>query len=164
MTRFENHPQQSQEQCSMGSRDLIEIAVSGISGLAIGAALMYLFDPETGEDRRQRVANVAGSAFDAASSAASNVGGYVSDAVGSIRDSVGSSSDIADDYTGRIRSTWESARDAVSSYIPSDPRKQARGYLSDLSSRGRSIRKSASGYIPSVRFGVIKSSTATFVK
>jgi len=154
MTRFQQYPQETQQQSSMGSKDLIEMAVSGLGGLALGAALMYLFDPEVGQDRRQRVADAAGSAIDATTSAVSGAGEYISDAVSSVRDRFGSStSDAVDDYSGRIRSTWESARDAVSSYIPSNPRKQTRGYLSDLSDRARSLGKSARDYVPSVRFG-----------
>ena len=43
----------------MTKRDWIEVGVSLLSGAGIGAALMYLFDPDMGEERRERAAERA---------------------------------------------------------------------------------------------------------
>jgi hypothetical protein len=164
MTRFENLPpreyrdqslENSYSACS--SRDLMEIAISGVTGLAVGAALMYLFDPETGEDRRGRLADTASSALGATSgalsSAAMGAGEYVTD----IKDRLTGGhtwSDVADDYRGRLGSTFQTARKAVAPYVGA---KATRGYLSGLRGSARSgyrgASRSASRYMPHVHWG-----------
>ncbi|HLL88333.1 MAG TPA: hypothetical protein VK324_03425, partial [Tepidisphaeraceae bacterium] len=60
------------------SSGLLNTALSLVGGAAVGAGLMYLFDPEQGRDRRESFGETLS---DAASSAASGVGG-ASKAVG----------------------------------------------------------------------------------
>src|SRR4051812_18048546 len=112
MTRFESPNQYDASSSGTGAKDLIEIAVAGVTGLAVGAAMMYLFDPETGQDRRERIAETAHSALDSTTETLGSAGEYVSD-LGSRFAKSSSWSDVADDYKGRIGSTLDSAKKAV---------------------------------------------------
>jgi len=46
----------------MQRRDLIETSLSLLGGMGLGAAMMYLFDPESGQDRREHIGRRTGSA------------------------------------------------------------------------------------------------------
>ncbi len=167
MTRFQNLPPQenrdskssptSASNCA-GSKDMIELAISGITGLAVGAGLMYIFDPEAGSQRRERIGDAAHSAFDATTGSISGVAGGVGEYVSDLTSRMGGGhhtwSDVADDYRGRIGSTLESAKSVIAPYIGAKAR---RGYMSSVrdhaSSGYRGASKSASRYVPRVHFG-----------
>jgi gas vesicle protein len=147
MTRYQNGPKRkastSQNRHSM-STDVMEIVGSGLGGLALGATLMYLFDPQTGQKRRERVSDAAHSAFDTtgqalssltsgASSAVSGAGEYLSDLTGRM-DVRGT----RDEYGGRIGSAYRGIRGAVGDYL---------GDLTDRAqSQYRGVSKSARRY------------------
>ena len=149
MTRFESPNQYDQSSSGTGAKDLIEIAVAGATGLAVGAAMMYLFDPETGQQRRERIAERAHSALESTTETLGSAGEYVSD-LGSRFTGSSSWSDVADDYKGRIGSTLDSAKKAVLPYLGAKAR---RGYMKSARSGYRDASKSARGYLPHLRFG-----------
>ncbi|HEX8524215.1 MAG TPA: hypothetical protein VF669_18315 [Tepidisphaeraceae bacterium] len=134
MTRYENYPTQADYGANC-SRDTMDMIVTGIGGLALGAALMYVFDPNKGDERRSYLGEIAGSAWDTTAStlsslasgvgsAASGVGEYVSD----LNDR---SRDAREEYSGRLGSTYKGLRKAVG------------GYLDDWSDSAHSGYKSA---------------------
>ena len=126
----------------MNKRDLIEVGVSMLGGAGIGAALMYLFDPESGERRRElarrRAAEYAattgealGSGWGHVSHGAQSLASKASDLAGSIgsaavegahafsRGTRQLGSNVADyaSSAGEQAMGWaKGARDAVSGY------------------------------------------------
>src|SRR5690242_2063527 len=94
---------QTQQGCSFpSSRDLMEIAACTIGGAAIGAAVMYLFDPEVGSKRREALSDVAGSALESTTESLSSIADRVRDRASDwgshISDQVASLKDQASDY------------------------------------------------------------------
>jgi hypothetical protein len=77
------------EEIAMKKRDMIEVATSLMGGLGIGAALMYLMDPQSGEDRRGRLADSAGHAVAGAEQAMSGAQAKVRHSAGHLTDTLG---------------------------------------------------------------------------
>jgi len=126
------------------AKHLIENTLSLLGGAGLGAALMYLFDPDLGGDRRQDVRSAAGQALSSTSEAlhstahtagesARSFAHRVSDYAHGMADDAGSrasgmASDLSDRATGF-------AADAVGS-----ARERIRGAASDLADRARERR------------------------
>ncbi|MGH7213736.1 MAG: hypothetical protein ACREIT_03095 [Tepidisphaeraceae bacterium] len=66
----------------MQQNRLIEDSLALAAGAAAGVALMYLFDPQSGEERRHHVAKRAGNAFAGAGGAAAGAGSALGSAIG----------------------------------------------------------------------------------
>jgi len=127
----------------MTKKELIECSASLLGGAGIGAALMYLLDPELGDERREYLAKVAADSVhgtgDSLSDTWHNVADYARDTAHTLADRVrGTSSDVAshaseaaDDYSSR-------ARDYGSDWLDS-----ARSYGNRLMKRGRKSGRSA---------------------
>ena len=139
MTRS-NHPRRQSQKNGLRARDAAEIVVFGLGGLALGAALMYVFDPDVGSRRRTRIRDRAGSAVEDAgsrisstlSSAATGVGGYISDLSQRVGSGVGD----------QAQSKFQSARDAIGEYA------------TDLSDRARAAVRSRLGAQTNATTGV----------
>jgi len=147
-------------------RRALEDGISLLAGAGIGVALMYLFDPETGEERRERLRKQANTALDASgaalgtawegiSSTAGDVGDTLRDRFADATDAVSSStrstrSSLADAGSGAWdnvrgfgRNVYNRAADTVGGWWDS-----ASDYGDDVSSRaGKAIRRAGS-YVP----------------
>ncbi len=95
---------------------LISNTIALIGGAAVGAAAMYLLDPDLGEDRRK---DVSGTASDAVSSTRSALGSTVSgasDSAHSVANTIGKySKRFAGQASGAASSTADSLSDAAGS-------------------------------------------------
>ena len=118
----------------MGSR-LSDSTLALLGGLGAGAALMYLFDPDTGARRRE---DIHSSASDAAGSTADAAYSTVDSARSSARSLASRISDyahhLADELTGRASDLTDKAGDYVDT---------ATGYASKAKNYAQSLRKSA---------------------
>jgi gas vesicle protein len=128
--------------------DVMEVAVSGIGGLAIGAALMYLFDPQVGQKRREKVREAAHSAVDASTGALSSLASGVTTAASGVSEQVGELTDrlhhlgdTRDEYTGRIGSAYRGIRGSVGDYLE-DLADKARSQFRGASRSARQYSKS----------------------
>jgi len=126
---------------------LIENTMSLLGGAGLGAALMYLFDPDLGEQRREDARSAAGQAVsstgealhstahtaaDSARSFASRISDYAHD----LADRTGSeSSSLADRASGFAAGAYKSARKAMRRSGSS-----ASDYASDAADRARDLR------------------------
>src|SRR4051812_12308978 len=81
--------------------------MSLLGGLAIGAGLMYLLDPEEGQDRRKTLGNLAGGAMSASGSALQS--GWEK-----VRDTAGRVYDAASDGAGAFKDRLSEGADYVS--------------------------------------------------
>lgn len=114
MTRFE--PQESMKNGFSG-RDAIEIGVCTVSGLILGAAAMYLFDPKAGAKRRQSLTEAAGSAIQSATGSLSSAGRY-------LRDSASGLTDGAPAYARSARRSIDHLSDRARGYLGMERRRQ----------------------------------------
>jgi gas vesicle protein len=136
---------------------LIENTMSLLGGAGLGAALMYLFDPDLGESRRADVRDAAGQAVsstgdalhstvngatDSARSFASRISDYAHD----LADRAGSeSSSLTDRASSFATGAMKSARKAMNrssntaSDYASDAADRARGVRDDLADRASSL-------------------------
>ncbi|HEY8666363.1 MAG TPA: hypothetical protein VIL86_06845 [Tepidisphaeraceae bacterium] len=119
----------------MTNREMIECGVSLIGGAGIGAALMYLLDPEVGYRRRQSIASTASEYASSAADTAASTAGHARDAVAS------AFSKVADHLASTADDATDSARSA------------ARGGISSVRSTGRRAIRAARNYIPRLHFG-----------
>jgi len=110
MTSLYNQPSDSyQQQPSTGRRgiSLLRGALFGgltlASGLGVGAALMYLLDPQAGEQRRSRIYRTAGSLASNAASTASDL--------------TSRAADYASDYLQRGREALPSSLSGITNMI-----------------------------------------------
>jgi len=127
----------------MSKKDWIEVGVSLMSGAGIGAALMYLFDPDLGDKRRQRAAELAG---DYASSAGETLGAGWEHAR-SLAGNIGSAAADRARYIGRqSRNLGSSAADYAGDFLD-DASGHIRGW-------GNSAARSARGAVKSARHAV----------
>jgi gas vesicle protein len=115
-----------------------EDAACLLGGALLGAAAMYLLDPELGQKRRRRAANAASDTvenagdylsegWDHVRSAASDLGGRAADLRDRAYDRV---SDLADQFGGQAQKTSKQARKAAT---------KAGKYGNSLSDRARSV-------------------------
>jgi gas vesicle protein len=138
----------------MSKRDWIEVGVSLLSGAGIGAALMYLFDPDSGDERRERVADRAGDYASAAgetlgagwehiSEGAQNAADHARSMAGSLGDAA---SDQARYYSKRGRRLGSSFADTLRGY-GSNIADYATGLWSKGSSKAGDYADSASDWL-----------------
>jgi len=105
-----------------------QIASSILGGAGIGAALMYIFDPDQGRRRREYIADhaqdIAGSAWDTVSNQARNIGSAAADYTSS----------AANVTRDKAKSLYDSARDVASGWLgrASDATSGVRGRASDF--------------------------------
>lgn len=122
----------------MSKRDWIEAGVSLVGGAGIGAALMYIFDPEAGEQRRQKARSAADDALAVAGDRLAGTWHTLSDRADDVAHSLSASA-------GRLASSAHnlasSARENVGGYADSAAER--------ASSYGRGASKAARGYAKS---------------
>jgi len=111
------------------SNKFAQIASSILGGAGIGAALMYIFDPDQGKRRREYIADhaqdIAGNAWDTVSNQARNIGStaadYTSSAANATRDTArslyDSARDVASGWLGRASDATAGARDRASDFL-----------------------------------------------
>jgi hypothetical protein len=124
---------QSDEGCAGSGMNLTTGLLSLAGGLGVGAAMMYLFDPEAGRERRQHAA-------DAARQAMESGGTMLGSAVHTVGETAQGALDSAREYVPSRKSlnrAADSASESAHSWLDS-----ARGYVPDVRS-----------YVPSVHFG-----------
>ena len=106
-----------------------------ITGAAVGAALMYAFDPAAGRQRRQRAYDTTRGALGSAGNAVGSAYHYAGDAVGG---ALGYAAD-------QLRSGARTVTDAASDALPDLPS------ADDLSEAGQALRNRAAGAADSYR-------------
>ena len=119
----------------MSKRDWIEAGVSLVGGAGIGAALMYLFDPEAGETRRNKARASAEGGFASAGHRLSGTWNNLSDHAEDVAQSISASAgrlastarQIASNARGNVESYADNAADHATAYGKSAS-KTARGY------------------------------------
>ncbi len=124
--------------------NLINSTLSLLGGAGLGAAAMFLLDPDNGSDRRGGIATTAGraasSTHDALQASLQNAGDYVRTAASHVSDHVGQT---ADDVSQHAQSVVAQARKAVEDAIHSGVGKvrgysdDASGYASEVSNQAR---------------------------
>src|ERR1043165_3609833 len=89
-----------------GAKDLLEIGVASLTGAAIGAGVMFLLDPDSGQRRRRQMARATQSAIastgEVLSSAASGVGQRARDFGGYLGDRFSSAAETAGEYANDL--------------------------------------------------------------
>jgi hypothetical protein len=121
--------QSSNETCSTG----LMSGMSLLGGLAIGAGLMYLLDPDEGADRRRTVGNLASGAMSASGSALSSGWDKVKDTAGRFYDAAsegaGAFKDRLSDGAGYVTDNRYARRLSKSARSASDEASDRFGYL-----------------------------------
>jgi gas vesicle protein len=108
----------------MSKRDWIEVGASLLGGAAIGAAIMYFFDPQLGDTRRADCRQATGQAL---SSAGERLGGAWETIAQKVKGAGESTADTASDWTDKARRFFSGAASGASDYA-SDAGKSARSY------------------------------------
>jgi uncharacterized protein YjbJ (UPF0337 family) len=72
------------------SEHRVGVTICALSSMALGAALMYAFDPKSGKNRRRYVADKASEFASSAGDYAKQAGDAIKSGVGQVRDKVGS--------------------------------------------------------------------------
>jgi gas vesicle protein len=119
----------------MSKKDWIEAGASLLSGAGIGAALMYLFDPDNGQARRDDARDASGNLISTAGDQASTMWGRLSDRA---MDAGHHIADAASHWTSRAGQAASDAGSAAS-HFADQAASQARSY-------GRGVSKSAGKY------------------
>ena len=141
-----------------------ENAIALLGGALLGAAAMYVLDPDMGKRRRQYIADQAGDYFDEAGNLvrggwetvrdrAGDLGSTIAGKAADYRDRLG---DAADDYRSRMADRMAEARDSASETghsLRSRGRKlwsrltgRASDYADDYSDRADDLRENVSNY------------------
>lgn len=122
----------------MSKRDWIEAGVSLVGGAGIGAALMYIFDPEVGERRRHKARSAADDALAMAGDRLAGTWHTLSDRADDVAHSLSASA-------GRLASSAHN--------LASSARENVGGYVDTAGERasayGRGASKAARGYAKS---------------
>src|SRR2546421_3833376 len=117
----------------MSQKDWIEVGASLLGGIGIGASLMYFFDPQLGEGRREQCFETTG---DYLSSAGERLGETWETVANKARDVGGGVAETAGDWTSR-------ARKMARRYV-SGARSAASDYADDAGDAARSWGRGAS--------------------
>jgi gas vesicle protein len=131
--------QQQQRRPLMATRDFIESGISLIGGIGIGAALMYLFDPETGTTRRSYLREAAADALERAGETAGTAYESLAEGTSGLREST----------ISRLRDYVPSQREASGAL--SRVRKSLSRSGSDWADRGRDLAERGRQYLPGLR-------------
>jgi gas vesicle protein len=128
----------------MMKKDLIEITTSLIGGAGVGAALMYLLDPQSGQYRREHLTDTAGQALSSARQAVHNTKSDISHSLGhalsTLTDRARALGEDMSDYAAQTgQSAKESARETGRRFG-----RRARRYLPAMMSHAEQ-RSSGSG-------------------
>ena len=127
----------------MTQKELIECSASLLGGAGIGAALMYLLDPQLGDERREHLAKMAADSVHGTGNTLAdtwhNVADYARDTAHSLAGHVrGTTSDVASHASEAAEDYSSRARDYGSDWLDS-----ARDYGNRLMKRGRKSGRSA---------------------
>jgi len=123
-----------------------EDAICLLGGALVGAAAMYLLDPDLGAKRRQRVAQAAGDSWDCASDSLAEGMDRLRSGASNIGSRLSSMSDDASDYaSSSSRGIMDRARDVASGIgdRASGLKNKISDYASDYMDRGSDWAKSA---------------------
>jgi hypothetical protein len=138
--RFARQEEQSQQRRPlMATRDYIESGISLIGGIGIGAALMYLFDPETGTTRRSYLREAAADALERAGETAGSAYESLSESTSGLREGA----------ISRLRDYVPSGRETSSAL--GRVRKSLSRTGSGWADRGRDLAERGRQYIPGLR-------------
>jgi len=149
----------------MTNKELVECGASLLGGAGIGAALMYLLDPQLGDERREYLAKVAADSVHGTGGTLAdtwhNVADYARDTAHGMADRVrGTSSDVASHASEAAEDYSSRARDYGSDWLGS-----ARDYGNRLMKRGRksgrSAYRSARSHLPESLGGYHETSGST---
>jgi hypothetical protein len=118
MSRYTQEYDEDRQSRYYGSAlTLVSSGLTLLGGLAIGAGLMYLLDPDEGPDRRKYIRRSASGALHSAGDVLGSAYGTVADSASSLRDRAGDLTESAGRYLRRSRDT---ARDYVAEYTEED--------------------------------------------
>ena len=146
---------------------LISNTISLIGGAAVGAAAMYLLDPDLGEDRRKDVGGAAADAVssthkavrttasgasDSAHSVANTIGKYAKTVAGQVSDHVGTATDA-------VTAAGKSAQKSVSSSV-SDASDSAHTFASRIASYAKHLANELTGHVSDAADGVSDAATS----
>ena len=125
---------------------LISNTLSVLGGAAVGAAAMYLLDPDLGQDRRQDVAGTASDAVSATGQAVRSTVGGASDSAHSVANTI---SKYAKGLAGTVSDKAGDAVDSVSDAVAST-RKAAKAKAGDASDSAHSVAETIANYAKSL--------------
>lgn len=115
-------------------RDWFEVTTSLLGGAGIGAALMYLLDPESGQERREYIARRTGDVWETAAEGVRNTGETLGESLsGGWSGLADRARDLSDEIVHRTRKSGQRAADRTRDWAD-----QARGMIPS----GRSLRQS----------------------
>jgi len=135
----------------MSLKDWLEVSGSLVGGAAIGAAVMYLFDPERGDVRREHLHEAAERALEAARATASATGESLGETWDDVSDRARGwgrqISKRAQRHAAYLRSQASDAGFAAGDWM-GDANDQARGYGRSAMRSLRGYANRAGGYLP----------------
>jgi gas vesicle protein len=120
----------------MSKRDWIEVSTSLVGGAGIGAALMYLFDPDHGDQRRAQARETAGDAL-------SSTGETLGSAWQTIAEKARDAGQSVAEYTQRLAERASSTASDYADDASSSARSMGRGFMKS----GRRAMKTARGWV-----------------
>jgi len=110
MSRYQNQNYDYRQQPRRSSSGIVEAGLTLLGGLAIGAGVMYLIDPEEGPSRRKYIRKSTGGVMD-------SVTGLFGSAYDSAADAVSSARDSASDMSSRAGKLARRSRDTAQDYV-----------------------------------------------
>ena len=135
----------------MSLKDWLEVSASLVGGASIGAAMMYLFDPDRGNARREHLSEAAERALDAARVTAHATGESLGETWDDVSDRARGWGNQISKQAQRRASQWRGQasdlRDAAGDWL-GDASDQARGYGRSAIRSARGYANRAGGYLP----------------
>jgi hypothetical protein len=124
MTRYTHEYDEGRRSSSGFS--LIESGLTLLGGLAIGAGLMYLLDPEEGRGRRKYIRKATSGALHSAGDMLGSAYESVADSASSLR---GRAGDLSDSAGRMLRRSRDTARDYVEEYTEDEDEGMGTGMI-----------------------------------